>query len=88
MRNEPLPARVLDAIRAEGLIVPGDDVTAALSGGADSVALLALLRELRAELGFTLRAAHFHHGIRGAEADRDEAFCRDLCAQWAIPAGP
>lgn len=85
MRNEPLPARVLDAIRAEGLIVPGDDVTAALSGGTDSVALLALLRELRAELGFTLRAAHFHHGIRGAEADRDEAFSRDLCAQWAIP---
>lgn len=52
----------------------------ALSGGADSVALLCLL------LGDPLLSAvHVHHGIRGAEADRDEAFCRDLCQKQGIP---
>lgn len=67
------------------MLASGDDVTVALSGGADSTALLAVLRALRQELGVTLRAAHFHHGLRGEEADRDEAFCRSLCAQWGIP---
>lgn len=52
----------------------------ALSGGADSVALLSLLRGHGAVF-----AAHVHHGIRGAEADRDAAFCRDLCAALNIP---
>ena len=52
---------------------PGDRVICALSGGADSVALLCLLLELRQELGLTVSAAHFHHGLRGEEADRDEA---------------
>ncbi len=67
------------------MIPAGSVVTAALSGGTDSVALLALLRALAPELGIELRAAHFHHGLRGAEADRDEAFCRDLCRDWGIP---
>jgi tRNA(Ile)-lysidine synthase len=49
------------------------------------VALLAALRALAPQLGVTLRAAHFHHGIRGAEADRDEAFCRALCESWGVP---
>ena len=67
------------------LLETGDDVTVALSGGADSVALLWVLRRLAPRLGITLRAAHFHHGIRGEEADRDEEFCRELCARWDIP---
>ena len=83
MRNEPLPARVLDAIRAEGLIVPGDDVTAALSGGADSVALLALLRELRAELGFTLRAAHCAQRSRQKASSRSASAPRMPWWKWA-----
>ena len=53
----------------------------ALSGGADSVALLDLLRRWN---GCALAAAHFHHGIRGAEADADADFCRALCANWGI----
>ena len=77
--------KVLRFIRDNGLIDPGDDVTVALSGGADSVALLWVLRALAPRLGLTLRAAHFHHGLRGAEADRDAEFCAALCADWAVP---
>lgn len=51
----------------------------ALSGGADSVALHLALKELSAEYGFTLKAVHVHHMIRGSEADRDLLFCRKLC---------
>ena len=61
----------------------------AVSGGADSVALLHSLVRLRAWLGakppFGLAAAHFHHGIRGAEADADAAFVADLCASLRVP---
>lgn len=59
--------------------------TAAFSGGADSTALLLCLHDLRAELDIDLRAVHVHHGIRGAEADRDAAFCAAVCAQYGIP---
>ena len=52
----------------------GTPLCVALSGGADSVALLCLLAGEPA-----LSAVHVHHGIRGAEADRDAAFCRALC---------
>lgn len=77
--------KVFRYIRDNALLEPGEIVTAALSGGADSVALLWVLRALTPRLGITLRAAHFHHGIRGEEAERDAEFCRDLCLQWDIP---
>lgn len=77
--------KVFRFLRDNDLITPGDDVTVALSGGADSVALLWVLRTLAPTLGLTLRAAHFHHGLRGAEADRDADFCAKLCADWEIP---
>jgi tRNA(Ile)-lysidine synthase len=64
--------------------MPGDRVAVAVSGGADSVALLRVLLELREELGIVLSAAHFHHGIRGAEADRDERFVRELAVQFEL----
>lgn len=60
-------------------------ITVALSGGADSVCCLHFLREMSKTQGFTLSAAHFHHQIRGQEADRDAEFCRALCRQWGIP---
>ncbi len=59
-------------------------VLLALSGGADSRALLQLLSEQSAEKGFPFAAAHLHHGIRGEEADRDLAFCRTLADQYGI----
>ena len=67
------------------LICPGDGVVVGLSGGPDSVFLLYALHTLQARMGFTLRAMHVHHGIRGAEADRDEAFSAELCAKLAVP---
>ena len=65
------------------LLPDNSRVLCAVSGGADSVALLALLRE--EGRGIRVACAHFHHGLRGAEADRDEAFVRDLCARWDLP---
>ncbi|MCR5306888.1 MAG: tRNA lysidine(34) synthetase TilS [Oscillospiraceae bacterium] len=60
-------------------------LTVALSGGADSTALLCCLCAMREELSVTLRAVHIHHGIRGAEADRDAAFCAALCEKYGVP---
>ncbi|MBS5511736.1 MAG: tRNA lysidine(34) synthetase TilS [Clostridium sp.] len=62
----------------------GDGVLAAVSGGADSVCLLLLLNGLAAELGIRVFAFHMNHGIRGAEADRDERFVMELCERLNI----
>ena len=62
----------------------GRRLLVALSGGADSVALLALLCARRKADDLTLFAAHYHHGIRGAEADGDAKFCRELCARLGV----
>ena len=70
--------------REEGLFSAGDRVVCALSGGADSMAMLWCLHSLQAELGITVSAAHFNHRLRGAEADRDEAFVRAFCAGHGI----
>lgn len=59
--------------------------TAAFSGGADSTALLMALFQLRDTLEIDLRAVHVHHGIRGAEADRDAQFCAQFCEKYGIP---
>ena len=59
--------------------------TVAFSGGADSTALLLCLYQLREQLAIDLRAVHVHHGIRGAEADRDAAFCKQICEKYGIP---
>ena len=63
----------------------GDRVICAISGGADSVALLWCLYLLREQLDLKLSAAHLNHGLRGEESDRDEDFVRQLCAGYQIP---
>ncbi len=63
----------------------GDRLCAAVSGGADSVALLVTLHAQKEALGIGLSAAHVHHGLRGEEADGDAAFVADLCARLAVP---
>ena len=72
-------------LREQRLVSPGDRVAVAVSGGADSVALLLCLLELRQELGLVLSVAHFNHGIRGAEADQDQAFVEALAAKFDLP---
>ncbi len=68
---------------------PGDRVAIALSGGADSTALLLLTHAAntlpRNALGIGLSAIHIHHGLRGEEADADQAFAAGLCARLEIP---
>ena len=71
-------------IRENELLRSGERVVCAVSGGADSMALLWTLHCLRDELGIAVEAAHFHHGLRGADADADEAFVRDFCSRHAI----
>jgi tRNA(Ile)-lysidine synthase len=73
---------------ARSLMSAGDRVCVAVSGGADSVALLLALSEANREreaLGVVLTAVHVHHGLRSAEADADEAFVRELCDKLGVP---
>jgi len=79
-----LTTQVLATIDRHGLILPGDAVLAAVSGGPDSVALLDALRELRTTLGFTLSCVHVHHGLRPAAED-DAEFVRCLCERLTLP---
>ena len=73
--------RVSTYIRQRELLHKQQPVLVALSGGADSVALLDVL--LRA--GYSCIAAHCNFHLRGAESDRDEAFVRTLCAERNVP---
>ena len=76
MKNEKdCRAAVRDFCLQNRLLCPGQPLrlAAAVSGGADSMALLLLLRALQPEFGYTLSACHVNHGLRGAAADRDAA---------------
>ena len=68
---------------------PGDRLCVAISGGADSVALLLTLHAANAAkrdaLGIGLSAVHVHHGLRGEEADADQRFVQELCAHLGVP---
>ena len=77
--------KLLKFIREQDLIRSGDRVVCAVSGGADSVALLFALYLLKEKLNITLEAAHFNHHLRGEESDRDEAFVAELCDRYDIP---
>ncbi len=81
-RLEPVLRR---ALRGPCALAPGSRVLVAVSGGADSVALLLALRSVAREFGIDVRAAHLHHRLRGAEADADLASVRELCARLDVP---
>ena len=72
-------------IRQCDMVQPGDTVICAVSGGADSVALLFALYLVKEKLGISLEAAHFNHHLRREESDRDEAFVREFCSRYDIP---
>ena len=80
-----LRQRVSRYLRERDLLRAGERVGTAVSGGADSVALLRLLLELRDELGVVLAAVHVNHQIRGAEADADQHFVAELAAKYNLP---
>ena len=77
--------KLLTFVRQQNMIQPGDAVTCAISGGADSVALLFALYLLKDKLNIQLSAAHFNHHLRGEESQRDENFVRDFCDRYDIP---
>ncbi len=78
--------RVLATLRREHMLPPEASVAVGLSGGADSVSLLHLLLSLRDELRLReVVAVHINHGLRGAEALRDQRFVEALCATWQVP---
>ena len=77
--------KLLRMLRRYEMVSSGDTVTCAVSGGADSVALLFAMYLLKDKLDIKVRAAHFNHGLRGAESQRDEAFVREFCHRYEIP---
>jgi tRNA(Ile)-lysidine synthase len=76
--------KVISAINDNNMLECCDEVVVGFSGGADSVCLLHVLFSLSQRLGFTVKAAHVNHGIRGDEAKRDEVFSNDFCSRYGI----
>lgn len=68
-----------------GMLPPGTKVLCAVSGGADSVCMLHMLKSLERELDIEVCCAHYEHGLRGEEALRDMRFVEDCCKKWSIP---
>src|SRR6266478_4439425 len=82
--GQDLLSRVRAAIEKLGLVRAGERVGGAVSGGADSVALLLLLVELRKQLGIVLSVVHFNHKLRGKSADLDARFVAQLAAKHGL----
>lgn len=77
-------SKVLKTISRYRMLQQGDSVLAAVSGGADSTALLDCLCELRGEWGLSIAVCHVNHSLRGAESDRDEALVRQMCRKYGV----
>lgn len=76
--------KVLKTAQKYNMIQKGDKICVALSGGADSVALLHVLYTLKSEFNLSLSALHINHMLRGEESDRDERFAVELCRSLDI----
>ncbi len=79
-----LSQNLLHHMEAQEFLRPGDCVGVAVSGGADSVALLLLLLELREKLGIVLSVVHFNHKLRGKASDADEKFVAKLASKHKL----
>lgn len=77
--------KVSGAVCDYGMTENRGKTAVALSGGADSVSLLLAMKTLSESLGIELSACHLNHGLRGAESDLDEEFCKSLCGRLGIP---
>ena len=83
---DPLVARMRRTVRRFSLMRPGARVLVAVSGGADSMALLHALHDLQGMGEASIAGiAHLNHGLRGEAADQDEAFCRSVAAGLRVP---
>ena len=82
--GQSLGSRVQSAIERQGLLRAGERIGVAVSGGADSVALLLLLVELRKQLGIVLSVVHFNHKLRGKHSDADEKFVAKLAEKYGF----
>ena len=82
--KKDLYRRVLDTLGRHAMIRPGDRIGMGVSGGADSVAMLRIFAELRAQLGIAVFVLHFHHQLRGTEADEDERFVQALAEKFHL----
>ena len=78
-------SEAMDALRRKIRPVPAGKYLLGFSGGADSVALLLMLLPGIREGRLSVEAVHVNHGLRGSEADEDEAFCSGICAREGIP---
>lgn len=77
--------KVLEYIRKNQMLETGDKVIVGVSGGADSVCLLFLLKTYAPQLGISLEVVHMEHGIRGKESLQDAEYVENLCRRWEIP---
>jgi len=82
---QSLPEKLLHYNQKHSLFAENDTILVALSGGIDSIVLLHVLLFIRRDLQITITAAHLNHQLRGAEADGDEKFVRDICEKKGIP---
>ena len=81
-KSNSLAEGVAEALRS--VVHPGEQLVLGLSGGLDSVTLLAILVKLAVAMRFSLRAVHVHHGISPNASDWAQ-FCQDLCAKLNVP---
>ena len=90
MKHEKLGVRVLESevlqlIEKEQMIISGDRILVAVSGGPDSICLLQLLYRLRKTIDFEIGIAHINHRLRGQESDDEEKFVRKLAKDLSVP---
>lgn len=83
--TEVVKNNVLKAINEHRMLDNTDEIVVGFSGGADSVCLLHILDSLKNLFGYSLKAVHINHGIRGDEAKRDEIFAENFCSEYNIP---
>src|SRR5437667_10346603 len=95
VNRRPLEVQVARTLTKFGMIRAGEHVLVAVSGGADSTALLLCLLQLAPALGIRLSSAHLNHCLRGEKSESDEVFVRNLCKRLglsliceAIPVSP
>ncbi len=84
-RNSMFLENIKKTIQNYNMIEKGDKIVIGVSGGADSIALLAVLCALQKEYDINIEAVHIHHGLRGEEADRDALFVKQICKEWCVP---